>query len=459
MRIERVFTEGLAQIAYLVGDDEAGVAAVIDPRRDARVYVEMAKSLGLEIVAALETHVHADFVSGARELHRLTNAPIYAGSLSEQAFPHVSLDSGDTVEVGKLRLRALGTPGHTPEHVSYLLFDSADAEPTALFSGDMLFVGEVGRPDLLGEGSTHRLVGQLYDSIFKHLMPLPDSLAVWPGHGAGSSCGGSIGSAPSTTLGQEKRSNYAFQPRSLDEFEQVILSALPPVPTYYPHLKRVNRVGPELLDRLAPGEPLSPEAVARHQSSGALVIDARDPVAFAAGHLPGSISVGLGPNFLPWIGWLAPYERDIVLVLERDEQFAAARDELRLIGVDRIAGYLHGGVDAWLREGHDLATLPTLTVAGLYERLKAGEPVSVLDVRSQGEWEEGHVARAEHCFAGLIAQSVTGIPDDGPRAVICGSGYRSSLVASLLLAHGHTETANVLGGMSAWTASGYPVVE
>jgi hydroxyacylglutathione hydrolase len=263
---------------------------VIDPRRDVQVYLDLATAAGLRITHILETHVHADFVSGARELAQVSGATIYASRLGEQAFEHQPVDDGDVVEVGSLRLRALWTPGHTPEHICWLASDPAVSErPQALFSGDMLFVGEVGRPDLLGDGRTDELVNQLYDSIFVRLMPLADDIIVYPGHGAGSACGKSIGDSPSTTLGQEKRFNYAFRPTDRETFKRHILGGMPPAPTYYPTLKRVNKAGPELMVNLPPGGPLPVDTFKQ---------------ALADGTCPARCSPAWGRTSAPgWAGW------------------------------------------------------------------------------------------------------------------------------------------------------------
>ena len=459
--LDRVFTPGLAQVAYLVADEAAGVAAVIDPRRDIDAYTDWAAARGVRIAAILETHVHADFVSGARELAAATGAPIYVSRLGEQDFPHEALDDGGEVAVGRLRLKALWTPGHTPEHVAYLLLDPAAGEgPRALCSGDALFVGEVGRPDLLGEEQTQRLAGQLFHTVTERLARLPDDLVVYPGHTAGSACGKKIGDAPSTTIGQEKLVNYAFQARRKDEFVRMVLGGMPAPPTYYAVLKQMNKAGPPLLADLPAGAPLSPEQVDERQAGGALVIDASAPDAFGTGHVPSAVFAGLGPNFTAWLGWLAPYDRDLILVLDRDEDFAAARTELRRIGLDRVAGFLAGGLGAWRAAGREVATLPQLTVRELRERLDAGEDLAVLVVRGDDEVQGGHIAGARHTFAGAIARGGDApVGGAGPVAIICGSGYRSSVVSSLLHRRGHHNLINVSGGMTAWREAGLPTVE
>lgn len=456
--IERIVTGGLAQVAYLVGDEDEAVSAIIDPCRDVDEYVELARRLGTRIVAILETHVHADFVSGARELSERADAPIYSPRLGEQEFPHVALDDGDEVAVGRLRLRALWTPGHTPEHLAYLLSESATSGPVALFSGDALFVGEVGRPDLLGAENTERLTLQLYETVCSRLATLPDGLTVYPGHGAGSSCGKSIGSAPFTTIGQERRFSYAFQPRSAEEFVGVVLDRMPPPPTYYPILKQVNRRGPALVRDVSPGRPLTPTEVSRRSATGAVLIDARGPEAFGGSHIPGSVSIGLDGDFLAWSGWLAPHDRDVVLVLDRDQDFEGARGRLRLIGVDHVVGYLQGGITAWERAGYDVESLSSISVHELGARLADGKPITVVDVRADAEWDDGHIDGAVHHFAGDIVRGVGSLPAGRPLAVICAGGYRSCVAASVLEQRGERGVINVLGGMDAWRAAGYPVM-
>lgn len=459
MIIERFFTPGLAQVAYLVADEDAGVAAVIDPRRDVEGYAAFAAARGLRIGAVLETHLHADFVSGARELAAAAGAPIYASGLAAQGFPRAALGDGDAVAVGRLALRALWTPGHTPEHLAFLLTDpSRGPEPVALFSGDALLVGEVGRPDLLGEPHTHRLAEQLYQTVADRLGRLADDLIVYPGHTAGSACGKKIGDAPTTTVGREKRFGYAFQAGTEEAFARIVLADMPAPPTYYPFVKRINAAGPALLRDLAGGEPLLPGRVVEHQAQGGVVIDARTPAAFGEGHVPGAVFVGLGPSFVTWLGWLAPYGRDLVLVLDDDRRFEEARTELRRIGLDRVAGYLAGGMAAWRASALAVATLPQISPPALAARLgDAPDGLLVLDVRSDEEWRGGHIPGAVHRFGGEIARGASSpIGEASQVAVVCGSGYRSSVAASLLRHRGAQNLVNVAGGMTAWLAAGLP---
>lgn len=457
---ERFFTPGLAQVAYAVADRASGEAALVDPRRDVAEYLRWLEAHDLKLTAILETHVHADFVSGARELAAATGAPIYASRLGAEEFPHLPLDDGDEVNVGALRLRAYFTPGHTPEHLAYLLLDPArGSEPLALFSGDSLFVGDVGRPDLLGASATRQLAEQLFETVERRFKPLEDALIVYPGHTAGSSCGKKIGDAPHTTIGQERIANYAFHAPEREQFIAKVLEGMPTPPTYYPVLKRVNKVGAPFVSDLPAGGPLSAAAVAEARAAGAMVVDTRDQERFGAGHIPGALFAGLGSNFLAWMGWVAPYDHDLILVLERPEEYEEARTELRRIGLDRIAGYLQGGMEAWRAAERPVTSLPQLTVGELAARMRQPESkVTVLDVRSNDEWNEGHIAGATHTYAGDIAQGVTPeLPASESVAVICGSGYRSSVASSLLQSRGLQNLINVRGGMEAWNEAGLPV--
>lgn len=460
MMIDRVFTPGLAQVAYLVADETARRVAVIDPRRDIEPYVAWARERGFKISAILETHVHADFVSGAPELAAATGATIYASRLGQEEFPHHPLDDGDVITVGALQLRAYWTPGHTPEHMSYLLIDPArGSTPVALFSGDALFVGDVGRPDLLGAAQTQRLAEQLYETVQHKFSSLDDNIIVYPGHTAGSACGKKLGDAPQSTIGQERQSNYAFQPRAEAAFISAVLEGMPKAPTYYPVLKRVNKIGANLEGDLNPGRAISVTEIQQKLDEGALLVDTRTAEAFGRGHIPGAVFAGLGTNFVGWMGWIAPYDREIIFVLERDDDFEEARTEMRRIGLDRVVGYLAGGMNAWLAVGSPTQVLTQVTANDLADQLgiSIDAPV-VLDVRSDDEWHAGHIAGAKPHFAGLIAQGdLPSLDRDQPIAVICGTGYRSSVAASLMERAGFTRLANVIGGMDAWNAAGLPV--
>ena len=457
--IDRLFTPSLAQVAYFVADEIAGEVAVIDPRRDIDGYLAWAAERNLRIVAVLETHVHADFVSGGPELSEATSAPIYTSRLGKQTFEHVALDDGDSISVGGLKIQAYFTPGHTPEHMSYLLFDPAHgSEPVALFTGDALFVGDVGRPDLLGAAQTADLAAKLHSTVTDRFLPLPDHVIVYPGHTAGSSCGKAIGDAPDSTIGTERRNNYALQPMGRESFVDTVLKDMPIAPTYYPQLKVVNKVGSRSLDTVPDGTPLDAGAVADLLEDGALVIDTRETEEFAAGHIPGSLAIAWGSSFLEWMGWVAPYDRDLVLILDDESTFEEIRTELQRIGLDRVAGYLKGGLSAWKVDERPVETLETISVDELSRALETSEAPVLLDVRRAGEWKTSHIDGAEHVYAGSLAQGAdVEIDDDRMTALICGTGYRSAVAASLLKKRGHHNLVNVTGGMDAWLERGLPV--
>lgn len=450
MITDRIFTPGLAQVAYMIADEDAGVAAIIDPRRDVDEYVRWAEDRGLKYVAILETHVHADFVSGALELAAVTGAPIYASRLGASEFDHIPLDDGDIIEVGSIRLKALFTPGHTPEHMAYLLLpDPKNDVPTALYSGDVLFVGDVGRPDLLGEKQTRSLSEKLFTTVTEKLKTLPDDVVVYPGHTAGSSCGKKIGDAPSTTIRAEKMGNYAFQPEERDAFIETVMADMPKPPTYYPQLKIVNKVGAEQLETLGTPVAMSADDVKAAMEDGALVVDTRTPEAFGEGHIPGSVFVGAGGSFHTWMGWIAPFDRDVVIVGGGEWTVDEVVTALRQIGLDRVAGCLDLGIEAW--EG-ELETTPMITADELAANL---DDYQVLDVRNESEWKDGHIDSATLLPASEITDGAmpAGMADDKPIAIICGSGFRSSVASSLMQARGMDNLVTVQGGMEAWDAA------
>lgn len=451
MIIERFVTPELAQVAYAVGDETTKEIALIDPRRDVDEYVAWADRHGLRIVAILETHVHADFVSGVLELATATGAPVYTSRLGNQTFEHVPVDDSWTLDVGSVRLTALHTPGHTAEHLSWQATDSSDVDARpVLFSGDALFVGDVGRPDLLGAGQTDALVRDLYSTVTNGFMTLPDETIVYPGHTAGSSCGKNIGSAPHTTIANEKAMNYAFKPRSETEFARAVLSGMPQPPTYYPILKRVNAEGAPLLASLDDMNAVTVVELEDHIASGAMVVDVRSAGEFAEEHILGSIFVGVGPNFSTWMGWLAPYDRGVVLIANDAAQAGEALTMASRIGLDRVAGYCVG-VEAWRESGRSLGTLgATDPDHVMTEQAREKEP-TVIDVRNDSEFEIGHIDGAVHHFLGRMAQGeMPALPRDEEIVITCASGYRSTVAASLLLAHGYQHLRNLGGGMNAW---------
>jgi hydroxyacylglutathione hydrolase len=451
MLIERFFTPELAQVAYAVGDRAAGEVALVDPRRDVDEYVDWAKRSSLRIVAILETHVHADFVSGAIELAALTGAPIYASRLGEQDFDHIPVDDGFTLDIGTVRLTAVHTPGHTPEHIAWRAEDTvdADAEPV-LFSGDALFVGDVGRPDLLGTDRTEELVDQLYETVTSVFKRLPDDMVVYPGHTAGSSCGKKIGDDPHTTIGREKATNYAFRPETRDAFAEAVMGGMPQPPAYYPVMKKVNKAGAEPLAELPAMPELGIVAVEEALADGRMVVDVRSIEAFAAGHIPGTVFVGADSSFSTWMGWLAPYDRELVLIAADAEQAREAQTMLHRIGLDRIAGF-HVGIEDWRQSGRPIQSLGIVSAETVRDEIERGEDETILDVRGDDEYASGHIDGARHHWLARITRDELPELDPGrPVTLVCQSGYRSMVAASLLQAHGFDRVRSIDGGMEAW---------
>jgi hydroxyacylglutathione hydrolase len=461
------FIPGLAIAPYMVGDEKSKQVAVIDPTRDVDDYLRIAKEEGLRITHVLETHVHADFVSGSAELKaRLGGEPkVHASGMggAEWTPPYADhiVRDGDEVAIGSLRLRAAHTPGHTPEHVMWLLFDDARSRevPWLVFSGDFLFVGDVGRPDLLGEEARKALAHQLYRSVFEVLAPLPDFTEVFPAHGAGSLCGKAIGSRRSSTVGFERRFNVSLAPADETDWTRKLLRGMPLAPPYFRRMKKLNAEGPPVLGPELPGgKRFSAKEVHERLCEHCLVVDVRSKEAFAAAHIPGSINIPLGPSLPTWAGWVLPYDKRLLIVPSQPSDVPIVITHLIRVGLDQIGGYMEDGLDAWESHGFEIAQLDSLSVHALAGRLRrdgsAPRPF-LLDVRTGSEWDGGHIECAHHIHGGLLQERIDEVPRDRPVAVICGTGYRGSIAASFLKSRGYTDVANVLGGMSAWKAAGF----
>lgn len=464
MLFEQFETDGLAHYSYAVGCPAAGELAIVDPRRDVDVYLDYADRHDVAIRAVLETHIHADYASGARELARRTDAELSVSGHDraedyEVAFPHADLLDGDSIEIGAVRLAALHTPGHTPEHLSFLVYDrnrSADV-PSLLLSGDFLFVGSLGRPDLLGEGAKRGLAEALHTSVSRRLSPLPDGVEVYPAHGAGSMCGSGMAGRSRSTLGNERIANpYLSDGLQRDEFVARILENVPPFPPYYRRMKRVNSEGPAILDGLPGRRPIAVDRFREQIDAGAVVVDVRGRVAFGAGHVPGSFGIGVGSGLSTWASWVVPYDTPILLVAGDDDVEAASRGLIR-VGLDDVRGHLEGGMRAWIDAGEPLAELPQIDPRALHDRLRGDSDVAVLDVRTDEEWEEGHIEGAVHVMGGFLEDNLDAIPaGDRTVAVVCDSDYRSTVAASVLQRHGFRNVVNVAGGMGAWRRAGLP---
>jgi glyoxylase-like metal-dependent hydrolase (beta-lactamase superfamily II)/rhodanese-related sulfurtransferase len=457
MYFKQFYLGCLAQASYLIGD--GGEAAVVDPRRDVDEYIEEAKRQGLTIRHVIETHLHADFVSGHRELAARTGAKIYFGAKAGARFDHVPVREGDEIRMGNVVLRFLETPGHTPESVSVVVTDrSVSPEPQAVLTGDTLFIGDVGRPDLLGARmSAAELASLLYDSLRDKLLKLPDSTRVYPAHGAGSLCGRNISSETSSTIGEQRRFNYALQPMSREEFVRLVTADLPEAPAYFSRDVSINRQGATELASLPDPPRLSPETVANLQKEGAAVLDTRTAAEYGTAHLPGSLQIGLSGQFASWAGSLLAPEVPIVLVAEDPERAREARTRLARVGLENVVGSLDGGVAAWEKSGRPLASTEQITVDELDRRLKEGG-LHVVDVRRPMEWQAGHIAEARHLPLNELPSRAGEIERAEPLALVCAGGYRSSIATSVLEREGFRRLTNVVGGMTAWGTAGLETV-
>lgn len=469
MLFVRLFDEPLAQASYLIGCSASGEAVVVDPNRDASQYIATAETQGLRITAVTETHIHADFVSGARELAARTGATMYLSAAGPPEWQYrfgrergvVLLADRDSFRVGQVELRAVHTPGHTPEHLSFLVTDTASAhEPMGIMTGDFVFVNDVGRPDLL-EKAAHRAgtadIGarQLFHSL-EWFKTLPDHLQIWPGHGAGSACGKGMSAVPQSTVGYERRFNWAFEVTDEAEFVRRVLEGQPEPPRYFGQMKQVNRDGPPIL-----GAITMPERVAEHRlpallASGTTIVDTRPAADFGTSHIPGTLNIPYNKSFTTWAGSLLSYQRDFYLLVDASRTGTLERivQSLLMIGLDRVSGYF--GAEAlalWRQEGRQTGQVAQMSVTDLAQK-RGG--LLVLDVRGRNEWDAGHIPGAVHIPLAELADRLPELPKDQPIAVHCQGGGRSAIAASLLQAAGHPEVSNLTGGFGDWSRTGLP---
>lgn len=445
---KRFYVEGLAHASYLIG--AGGEAAVIDPKRDVEDYLQTAEQEKLKIVAILETHPHADFVSGHVELARRTGAKIYVSHLAPATYERVDARDGDIIQVGPAEIQVLETPGHSPDSLSFVVREEGKA--VRVYTGDTLFAGDVGRPDLRdAEEKPTRLAGELYDSLFEKLMRLPEDVKVFPAHGAGSLCGRKISSAPFSTIGQERASNWALQIKDRAQFVRTMVENLPDRPQYFAYDVATNLAGAAPLSSLPDLRLLTEDEVKAAVTGGAVVIDTRSAPFFGAGHFPGSLNIGLGSSlFATWTGFFVPAGKPIVLVAGSADNARKAKLELARIGYDNVAGYIEADSLTHTRQ------LSQLGVEELHADLQRGDGPHLLDVRNPGEWNGGHIEQAKHIPLPALPARAGELNKDAPLAIICGSGYRSSIAASLLQARGFVRVQNVMGGMSAYLETGSP---
>jgi hydroxyacylglutathione hydrolase len=443
----------LAHASYLIGGD-SGEAAVIDPRRDVDEYIQDAVAAGLQIKHVIETHLHADFVSGHVELARRTGATIYIGAAAEAAFCHHPVCEGDAIVMGDVTLRFLETPGHTPESICVLLFVGGEAKPRMVFTGDTLFIGDVGRPDLVGsKGFTaEEMARQMYRSLADKLLSLPDSTEVWPAHGAGSACGRALADERSSTLARERAFNPALRyviEGDEESFVRYAISGLPPVPAYFAQSALENRLGaPSVEEVVSAARALAPPEVEELSEEGILVLDTRSVEAFGAGHVPGAIHVQLEGKFAPWVGNVVPPGSTVIVVAEPGRELEAMT-RLARVGYERIVGWLEGGMEAWRKAGGEVIIVRQVTPEELRQMMATGTAPAILDVRAADEWEASHLPGAQWIPLPELPSRVEEV-DQADVLVLCGSGYRSSIACSLLQRAGYRNVMNLAGGWEAW---------
>ena len=455
MYFEQFYLGCLAHASYLLGSEGEGI--VVDPQRDVEIYLEAAEKQGLAIRYIFETHLHADFVSGHQELAARTGAKIYLSPAAGATFPHVDVDDGYKLRVGKLGLEVLATPGHTPESISLLVTDEEKGEqPWAVLTGDTLFIGDVGRPDLSPTHTPVQLAGMMYDSLHNKLMRLPDGVMVYPAHGAGSLCGRNMRAERFSTIGTERLTNYALQIKDRDEFVRQMTSNLPARPDYFLEDAAINRAGAPALAELPELKPIAAKELKAMLDEGAMALDVRPGAEFIAGHVPGSVSIPLSGQFASWAGAVLGLASKPVLVATTPAQVSEARVRLARIGIEDVAGYLEGGVEGWRKAGLPVEQVKQITAQELSSHM-AGGGIGVLDVRREAEFESGHIEDADWHPLDRFKAALPEIAKDAPVAVHCKGGYRSLIAVSLLERAGYHNVVDLAGGFDAWVGAGLPV--
>ena len=456
MYFEQFYLGCLAHASYMLGSQ--GEAVVFDPQRDVEIYLEAAKQHGLSIRHIFETHLHADFVSGHKELAARTGARIYIGARAGATFPHVDVSQGFDLRAGKIRITALETPGHTPEGICLVITDEEKSpEPYAVLTGDTLFIGDVGRPDLSPAHTSAELAGMLYDSLHDKLLQLGDDVLVYPAHGAGSLCGRNMRAERSSTIGTERLTNYALQIKSRKEFIEQLTTNLPARPDYFLKDAQINREGAPALDEL-PELPAIPAAELKSLlNQDVPALDVRPGDTFAAAHIPGSVNIALSGQFAAWAGTILGLSSRPVLIADTPQQLTEARLRLARVGIEDVRGYLQGGIQGWKEAGFELAELPQMTVQELDQRLHK-QKLHVLDVRREPEWASGHIQEAKWWPLDKFSLALPPAEKNAPLAVHCKGGYRSMIACSLLQRAGFGNVINVIGGFDAWQQAKLPVV-
>jgi hydroxyacylglutathione hydrolase len=460
MYFKQFYLNCLAHASYLIGSE--GEAVVVDPQRDVDQYLDEAAAHNLKIKYVIETHLHADFVSGHRELAARSGAEIIFGEQAKVTIPHRAVATGEELLIGRVKLRILETPGHTPEGICVLVSDTeVSDQPQKVLTGDTLFIGDVGRPDLAGgKGYTPQMMaGMMYDSLHEKLLRLDDAVEVFPAHGAGSMCGRNLSTETSSTIGEQRKFNYALQPMSKDQFVKLMTTDLPEAPAYFSRDAEINRSGAESLTGLPAASPLGAAEVSKLSEQGAVILDVRDAAQFGAGHIPGSLNIGLGGQFASWAGSLISIVSPIVIVAESNEKVAEAQLRLARVGLENVRGYLADGMKAWEEAGLSSDLLPQISVSELKELIATRSELQIVDVRREAEFESGHAPRAVSAPLASLRDVLPhlNLNSSAQTAVICAGGYRSSAGTSILRQMGFHDLVNVTGGTKAWIEAGYEV--
>ncbi len=457
MQIEQFFVDGLGHQSYFVTDGTSGVAAVVDPRRDVDIYLDAASRAGTRITHILETHIHNDYVTGARELAARTGATIIASVEGQLKYEYQAVHDGERIQVGELNFQVVATPGHTPEHVSYVVYEPGSTTPYAVFTGGSMLIGGAGRTDLLGPEMTLTLTRQQYHSLLRLLNTLSDSVFVYPTHAAGSFCVASaVSSTRSTTIGQEKLVSPAVQAQNEEDFVQRQIAGYGPYPRYYEHMHDINQGGPRILGTMPEASALSAQEVQERIAGGTPLVDGRRREVFADEHIPGSLNIELDSSFGTYVGWLLPFNTPLMLLIEDEEGRREAVVQLVRIGYEQVQGYLDGGIQAWKAAAFPVESFEHIDLDTLYQRWSGPEHLTVVDVRADDEWRAGHIPDALHFHVGDLPQHIDELPNDRPLATICRTGYRAEIAASILAATGRQVIAVGGGGVPDWIKQGWP---
>lgn len=459
MRVEQFFLEGLGHQSYLISDGSATIAAVIDPRRDVEIYFQAADAAGVQIAYVFETHVHNDYITGAREIRERTGATIVNAASSELAYDYRAVSDGDRIEVGGLTFAVIATPGHTPDHVAYAVYEPGRDAPAAIFTGGSMLVGSAGRTDLVSPGMTLTLTREQYRSLRRLLDTLPNDVLVYPTHGAGSFCGATMGGAAGrrSTIGQERLDSPVAHVHDEAEFVRQQLAGYGVYPAYYSYMGDINQRGPRILGSMPQVPPLAPQVVRHNLDHGVPLIDGRARQAFAKEHVPGALNIELDASFGTYVGWLLPFNKPLMLLVDDGDGRQEAAAQLIRIGYEQLRGYLDGGVDAWKAAGFPTNSFEAIDVDELSRRWQRQERLAVLDVRDATEWGNGHIPGSQHIHIGDLMRHLHEIPREVPVATICRTGHRAEMAASIVAALGYQTIAVQRGGVPDWIAKALPV--